>query len=127
MPRPPTCCPASWCILLAEWAQMAPVPSELLHQLVQLAQPCPSLQHIHHPDPAPELPFARLKRKGLTLALCPAPTPRRPNPSLQLIQMVMMATQHPKGAMSLKKKMRQTLMVEPQMTAKALMAVALMG
>ena len=67
----------------------------------------PPLQHIHHPDPAPELPFTRLKRKGLDLAPHPAPTARRPNPSPQLPQMVktvMIATQHPKRAMSLKKK-----------------------
>ena len=41
--------------------------------------------------------------------------------------MVMMATQHPKRAASLKKKMRWTPMAEPQMTAKAQMAAALMG
>ena len=40
----------------------------------------PPLQHIHHPDPAPEPPFMRLKRKSPTLAPHPAPTPRRLNP-----------------------------------------------
>ena len=90
----------------------------------------PPLQHTHHPDPTPELPFARLKRKCLALVLCPAPTPRRPNPSPwlpRMVKMVMMVTQHPKRAMSLKKKMRWTPMVEPQMTAKAQMVAALMG
>ena len=109
---------------------MTPVPSELLHQLVWPAQLCPSLQHIHHPDPTPELPSVRLKRKGLTLALHQAPTPRRPNPSPHLHQMVktvMMVTEHPKRAMSLKKKMRQTPTAEPQMTVKAQMAVVLIG
>ena len=82
----------------------------------------PPLQHIHHPDPTPELPFMRLKRKGLTLALHPAPTPRRPNLGLRLPQMVktaMMATQHPKRATSLKRKMRWTPTAEPQLTVKA--------
>ena len=47
--------------------------------------------------------------------------------SPQMVKMVMMATQHPKRAMSLKRKMRWTLIVEPQMTAKAQTAAALMG
>ena len=88
----------------------------------------PPLQHIHHPDPTPELPFVRLKRKGPTLALHPAPTPRRPNLSPwspRMVKTVMMVIQHPKWAMSLRKKMKQTLTAEPEMTAKA-MAMALM-
>ena len=117
--------PTSWRIWLMGWDQTTRVQSELPHQL---AQPCPPLQHIHHPDPAPELPFATLKRKGLALALHPAPIPRRPNPSPRLPQMVkaaMMATRHPKRATSLRKKIRQTLMAEPKMTAKAQMVTAL--
>ena len=53
-----------------------------------------------------------------------------PNPSLwllQMVKMIMMVTQHPKRATSLRKKMRWTPMAEPQMTAKAQTAVALMG
>ena len=90
----------------------------------------PPLQHIHHPDPTSELQFARLKRKGLILAPCPAPTPRRPNPSPQspqTVKTVMMVTQHPKRAMSLKRKIRWTQMAEPQMTVKAQMVAPLMG
>ena len=73
-------------------------------------------------------PFTRLKRKGPTLALHPAPTPRRPNlspQSPQMVKAVMMLTQHPKRAKSLRKKMRWTSMAEPEMTAKAQMAMAL--
>ena len=129
-PRPPTCYPTSWHTWPVELAQMTPVPSELLHQPVQLVQLHPTLQHIPHPDPTPDLQFARQKRKGLTLALHPAPTPRRPNPSPlspQMVKMVMTVTQHPKRAMSLKKKMRQTPMAESQMTVKAQTVAALMG
>ena len=130
MPGLPTCCPTSWHVWLMEQAQMIPVLPKLLHQLAWPAQPHPPLQHIHHPDPAPELPLARLKRKGLALALHPAPTPRRRNLSPRLPQVVKMAmtvTQHSKRTMSLKRKMRQTLTVEPQVTVKAQMAAALTG
>ena len=71
----------------------------------------PSLQHIHHPDPAPELPFMRLKRKGLALAPVQHPLPGDQTPSSwspQMVKVVMMATQHPKRATSLRKKMKQT-------------------
>ena len=83
-----------------------PVPAELLHQPVQLVQLCPSLQHIHHQDPAPELQLTRLKGKGLTVAPHPAPTPRRPNlspQSSQVVKMIMTATHYPNRAASLKK------------------------
>ena len=119
----------AWATNLLSHKQMTPVPSDLLHQLVWLAQLHPSLQHIHHPDPAPELPFMRLKRKGLALVLHPAPTSRRPNLSPwlpQMVKAVMTVTQHPKRAMSLKKKMMWTPTVEPKMTAKAQTVVALM-
>ena len=74
-------------------------------------------------------PIYETKKKGLALALHPAPTPRRPNliPWLPLmVKMVMTATQHPKRATSLKRKMKKTLTVEPQMIVKAQMAAALM-
>ena len=107
-----------------------PSPIRAAYQPVWVVQPCPSLQHIHHPDPAPELQLTRLKRKGLTLAPHPVPTPRRPNlgpQSPQAVKTVMTVTQHPKRAASLKKEMRQTPTVEPWVTAKAQMVAALMG
>ena len=54
---------------------------------------------------------------------------RRPNPSPQspqVVKIVMTATQLPNRAASLKNEMRQTPMVEPQVTAKAQMVVVLM-
>ena len=71
-------------------------------------------------------PTHETERKGLALALHPAPTPRRPNPSPwspQGVKMVMTVTQYPKRAVSLKKKMKQTLTAEPQVTMKAQVAL----
>ena len=114
-------------------SQMTPSPAELLHQL---AQACSSLQHIHHVDPTPNFQLTGQKRTGPTLTLCPASIPRKPNlgpPSLWAARMVMMVTQHPKRAASLKKKMRWTPKVELQMMiesleiVRALVVAPLMG
>ena len=46
--------------------------------------------------------------------------------SAQIVKVVMTVTRHPQRAMSLRKKMRQTLMAEPEMTVKAQMVATLM-
>ena len=47
--------------------------------------------------------------------------------SPQVVKMIMTVTQHPKRAVSLRKKMRWTLTVKPQVTAKDQMVAALNG